>query len=135
MSDIDKLAGGQSRPGCKFRIPPEMIDLTHAFWTDGERANGVDIRLYQATPQDERDAANSVGPSRGGGLTITVAMAGAMFALGVVGDRPVTSLNREIIWRALGPNGRSAVVIYNSKMNSVSEEVSKKLEDSFQIVV
>lgn len=134
--DLEKLSAKQSRPWCQFKLPAAFIDVGHEFWTDDERTNGVVIRLYEATPQDEMAAANAAGASKtAGGITVSVALAQGMFALGVVGGRPVTGLNREVIWRALSPRGRNAVIANNAKMNRISEEAIQEMEESFQMGV
>lgn len=128
-----KLESPQSRPWCEFDLDAEFLDVTHDIWTDGERENGVVIRLYEATPADESKAANAAGNSRSaGGITVTVALAQGMFSLGIVGGRTVSELNREVLWRALSPRGRNAVIENNGKMNTVTEESVDKMRKSFR---
>ena len=131
--EIDKLLASRQRPGCEFTLRPRFLDLSNPLWTETEKKEGVTIRLYEATPEDERSAAALAGNSRsGGGIAINVTMAQAMIALGVVGARKVSTVDREIIWAALSTRGRSAVMSNMTKMNSVDEEDIEAMNASFR---
>lgn len=132
----DAILANQIRPGLAFDAGPEYLDTTSSFWTEEEKASGVTVKLYEPTPDDERAAADLAGGTRNGeSLAMRVAFATAMLSVGEVGDRKITSLNRDQMWRALGTKGRSLCIMAYGDMVSVPEEASAKARASFRRIV
>lgn len=132
----DAVFANQVRPGLAFDAGPEYLDVTSSFWTDEEKLSGVTIKLYEPTPDDERAAADLAGAARSGdSLAMRVAFATALLSMGEIGERKISSLNRDQAWRALGPKGRALVITAYGEMVAVPEEASVKARASFRRIV
>jgi hypothetical protein len=127
--EIEKL-NSSNRTSCKFKLAAEYLDLKHEIWTEDERQNGTIVRVFEAVPDDESAAIREAARS-GSNEGASIALVQIKLQLASVGGRPVNGLNRDVLWRAVSPRGRSMILQQASRMNRVSAEAVRETEESF----
>ena len=120
------------RAGWEFQIPGACLHPTSKQWDEAQRASGITMRMVFLTAREEREAygkAQRAGDSSAMGA-LYFQMQAAIWSLD---GKKVGYMDREAIFEALGPQGRSIVLSMWGRGTAPSPEAQAAANDSFRL--
>lgn len=122
----------ERRPGWEFDVPGELLEIGAKRWTAEQRAGKIRLRCVFPVPEDEKRAVIEAANEGAGGAVTYIQVRNA---LSEIDGQPIPFLERELIWKALGPNGRQLAVEFWQKALTPAKEAIAKARESFRLSV
>lgn len=120
------------RPGWEFDIPGKLLEIDSARWTPEQKQTGVHIRCVFPTPDDEK---RSIGEAIAEGNAGAAVLFQVRNSLSELDGKVIPYLERELVWKALGPQGRALAIEFYQLANKPDEEAQAQARASFRVSV
>lgn len=118
------------RPGWQFTVGGALLEIDSARWTPEQRVNGVTLRCVFPTPDDEKRAVTEAMAEGAGGAVVYIQVRNALSELD---GKPIPYLEKELVWKALGPHGRQLAIELFQQAMQPDKEALAKARASFQL--
>lgn len=120
------------RPGWEFRIPGALLKIDSKRWTPEQRQAGILVRCVYPVPAEERRALGEALAEGNGGAVVFNQVRNSLSEVDGVG---IQFLEREMVWDAIGPNGRQLVIEFYNLASTPDKGAMDEARKSFRVSV
>lgn len=126
------LATPAKRPGWEFRIPGALLKIDSKRWTPEQRKAGILIRCVYPLPSDERRSLGEALAEGNGGAVVFLQVRNSLSEVDGAG---IPFLEREMVWDAIGHNGRQLAIEFFQLASTPDKEAMDAARASFRVSV